>query len=166
MYCRLNWQTECLNRQTECEQAAQDSDRSREHKNRGIMSGQPPLCEPPKLASKPGQKAPAGTIDCIFHIFGPADRFPSSPNGLYTPSPEADVKAYQMMAETLGIERMVIVNPSSYGTDTRCTVEAIEILGRDHAKAVAVINDSVTDAALRELDRKGFCAARVSSVLR
>ena len=129
------------------------------------MSGEPPLSPAPLTASKPRQKAPAGAIDCHFHIFGPPDRYPLDPTRLYTPNPQANIKTYQAMAETLGIERMVIVNPTPYGTDTRCTIDSIEIFGRDRAKAVAVVNDTVSDATLRDLDQKGFCAARVNSLM-
>jgi predicted TIM-barrel fold metal-dependent hydrolase len=124
-----------------------------------------PVSPAPLAAAEPRRKAPAGAVDCHFHIFGPQDRYPIHPNSLYTPSPQADIKAYQAMADKLGIQRMVIVNPTPYGTDTRCTVESIGILGRDRARAVAVINDTVSDATLRDLDRQGFCAARINSLM-
>jgi predicted TIM-barrel fold metal-dependent hydrolase len=68
------------------------------------------------------------------------------------------------MAETLGIERMVIVNPTPYGTDHQCTIDSLEAFGRKRAKGVAVVNESFSAAALRDLAVKGFCAARVNSV--
>ena len=97
-------------------------------------------------------------------MFGPADRYALSPDRSYTPPVEANIEAYRAMAETLGLERMVIVHPTAYGTDHACTIDAIESFGRRRAKGVAVINDSFTEAAVRELDRQGFCAARVNSV--
>jgi predicted TIM-barrel fold metal-dependent hydrolase len=126
---------------------------------------QPAVSEPPPPAIKPRQKAPTGTIDCHFHIFGPTDRYPLSPARSYTPSPEANLSNYQAMAETLGIQRMVIVHPSPYASDHTCTIDSIAKFGRDRAKAVAVINETFSDAMLRDLDGKGFCAARVSSML-
>src|ERR1700722_20104914 len=95
-----------------------------------------PLSPAPLTATKPRRKAPAGSIDCHFHIFGPADKYPIDPTSLYTPSPEANIKTYQAMADTLGIQRMVIVNPTPYGTDTRVTIESIGVFGKDRAKAV------------------------------
>jgi predicted TIM-barrel fold metal-dependent hydrolase len=132
---------------------------------RNGMLPEPPLADPPKIAVKPRQKAPVGASDCHFHIFGPRDKYPMLPSRFYTPSPEANQKNYQVMADTLGLQRHVIVNPTPYGADHRCTAEAIEIFGRDRARGVAVINDSYSDETLRELAESGFCAARVTSVL-
>jgi len=125
---------------------------------------EPPLSEPPRTASRPRQKGPAGSTDCHFHIFGPHDRYPLSPARGYTPSPEANIDTYRKMAETLGIERMVIVNPTPYGTDHQRTIESLEIFGRKRAKGVAVVNESFSRAALEDLKSRGFVAARVNSV--
>jgi predicted TIM-barrel fold metal-dependent hydrolase len=129
-----------------------------------MMVDQPPLSEPPLEASKPHRKAPSGSIDCHFHIFGPPDRYPLNPARGYTPSEKANLDSYLAMAGTLGLERMVIVNPTPYGTDHQCTIDSLEVLGRRRAKAVAVVNETFTPAMLRDLDQKGFCAARVNSV--
>jgi predicted TIM-barrel fold metal-dependent hydrolase len=131
---------------------------------RGEMAQQPPNSEPPKTASTPRQGGPAGSTDCHFHIFGPPGRYPLSPARGYTPSPEANIDTYGKMADTLGIERMVIVNPTPYGTDHQCTIDSLEVFGRKRAKGVAVVNEGFSEAALRDLAKKGFCAARVNSV--
>jgi predicted TIM-barrel fold metal-dependent hydrolase len=68
------------------------------------------------------------------------------------------------MAEILGIERMVIVNPTPYGTDHQCTIDSLEMFGRKRAKGVAVVNESFSQAVLRDLAQKGFCATRVNFV--
>lgn len=128
------------------------------------MVDQPPLSELPLEASKPRRRAPSGSIDCHFHIFGPHDRYPLHPARGYTPSGKANLDRYLAMADTLGLERMVIVNPTPYGTDHQCTIDSLETLGRRRAKAVAVVNETFTPAMLRDLDQKGFCAARVNSV--
>lgn len=125
---------------------------------------QPPLSEPPLTASTPRRKAPPGSIDCHFHIFGPYNRYPLSPGRGYTPPETANLHSYESMASTLGLERMVIVNPTPYGTDHQCTIDSMEIVGRKRAKAVAVVNETFTPAMLRDLNSKGFCAARVNSV--
>jgi len=128
------------------------------------MVDQPPLSPPPLEASKPRRRAPSGSIDSHFHIFGPRDRYPLHPARGYTPSEKANLDTYLAMAGTLGLERMVIVNPTPYGTDHQCTIDSLEILGHRRAKAVAVVNETFTPAMLRDLDQKGFCAARVNSV--
>ena len=63
---------------------------------------------------------PAGTCDCHMHAYGPAERYPETPTSR-APAPNAPIGAYcEVMAE-LGIERVVVVQPSTYGKDNRCT---------------------------------------------
>lgn len=123
-----------------------------------------PLSEPPKSASPPRQKAPTGSIDCHFHIFGSVEKYPLKPERGYTPSPEAHLDTYVTMAQTLGLDRMVIVNPTPYGTDHSCTIDCLKKFGPARAKGVAVINDTFTEKDTAHLAANGFCAARVNSV--
>lgn len=123
-----------------------------------------PLSEPPLSASQPRIRAPKGSTDCHFHIFGPLSEYPLSQGRGYTPSPEANIHRYEAMAATLGIDRMVIVNPTPYGPDHECTIDSIKIFGRDRAKAVAVIDSRTSDESLRRLADSGFVAARVNNV--
>jgi len=107
----------------------------------------------------PKQKAPALTVDCHFHIFGPYDRYPLSPGRTYDP-PEALVPAYLSMAETVGIQRMVVVQASVSGTDNAVTLDAVAQFGLHRARAVAVIDDSFDDAALRRMHDQGVRGVR------
>jgi predicted TIM-barrel fold metal-dependent hydrolase len=63
-----------------------------------------------------------GATDCHLHIFGPNARYPYTPNRAYTP-PEASLASYDALAASLGLERMVIVQPSVYGKDNSCTLD-------------------------------------------
>ena len=67
-----------------------------------------------KSASKPRKRGIGGQHGLAFSVFGPHDRYPLSPARGYTPSPEATTHTYRKMAETLGIERMVILNPTPW----------------------------------------------------
>lgn len=125
---------------------------------------EPMISEAPLTPSKPRLKAPPNSTDCHFHVFGPADRYALSPRRGYTPSPEANIHTYQALAKTLGLERVVIVNPTPYGTDHQCTIDSIEIFGRDRARAVALVNEGFTPKMLKDLAEKRFCAARVNNV--
>ena len=99
--------------------------------------------------------APKLAADCHFHIFGPFDKFPLDPGRHYEPK-LALIEDYLAMAGTVGLERMVIVTPSPYGTDNRVTLDAIERFGRHRAVGVAVIDDRWDDAALRRLAPLGW----------
>jgi len=61
------------------------------------------------------------------------------------------VAQYLALAETIGIERMDVVQPSIYGTDNACTLDAVAAFGRERAAAVAVIDDDFDAAARRKL---------------
>nr|WP_294505826.1 amidohydrolase family protein [uncultured Rhodopila sp.] len=111
----------------------------------------------------PGQKAPPLSTDCHFHIFGPFDRFPMSPGRHYTP-PEALVRRYLRVAETIGIERMVVVQASIYGTDNAVTLDAISQFGQHRARGVAVIDDGFDAAALTRLHDQGIRGVRFNMV--
>ena len=90
-----------------------------------------------------------------MHVF--AARFPYASNRKYTPQ-DASVAGLRAHLARLGLERVVIVQPSAYGTDNACTLAALKELG-PMARAVAVIGD---DADLDALHRAGVRGVRVN----
>lgn len=108
----------------------------------------------PKLA------APAGACDCHMHVFDP--RFPASPHWTRKP-PEAPLHAYRAFQRRIGTTRAVIVNPSTYGTDNRCTLDALAKIGAT-ARGVAVVDTSVPEAELRRMAALGVRGIRVNFV--
>lgn len=121
-------------------------------------------CQAPRETVRaPGWRAPAGATDCHFHIFGPHARYKLSPGRAYTP-PDALLETYGRVADALGLARFVVVQPSVYGTDNRCTLDAVAAFGRPRARAVAVIDDSFDAAALRALHEAGVRGVRFNAV--
>ena len=102
--------------------------------------------------AKPRLKAPPGTTDTHMHVF--EARFPLAPTATVKP-PEAPVSDYLKVCARLGIERAVVVQPSGYGTDNACTLEAIAAL--PEARGIAVVAEGVSDS---ELDRLGAAGIR------
>ena len=100
--------------------------------------------------------APPGSCDCHMHIY--EDRFPLAPTATFKP-PDAPVSAYRKVQRDLGITRAIVVQPTAYGFDNRCTLEAVAQLGSD-ARGVAVVNPDVTDEELERLTRAGIRAVR------
>lgn len=107
----------------------------------------------------PKQKAPALTCDSHFHIFGPYDRFPLSATRTYDPPP-ALVPEYLAIADTMGIERMVVVQASVSGTDNAVTLDAVRQFGQHRARAVAVIDDTFSDVILQQMHEAGTRGVR------
>lgn len=100
--------------------------------------------------------------DCHMHVFGPPDRYPGGPNRSYTPT-ERGLDDYRPVATQLGIERVVIVQPSAYGTDNSCTLDALRQRG-EATRAVVVVDPNVTDERLSSLDGLGVRGVRLNAV--
>ncbi len=109
---------------------------------------------------RPRLIAPRGACDCHIHVFGPRNRFALAENVDYRPD-LADVDSYLSVRERLGIERTVVVQPSIYGTDNRCTLEAIAALHQT-ARGIAVVSPDVSEAEIRELHEAGIRGLRFS----
>lgn len=106
--------------------------------------------------NKPSFRAPANTCDAHFHIYD--KRFPAAPNASLVP-PDALVTDYEKLRTRLGFDRSVIVQPSTYGTDNSCLLEALKNLG-PRARGIAVVDTSVSDEQLKELNAAGIRGIR------
>ena len=105
-------------------------------------------------------KVPAGACDCHTHVFGDPARFPFFAARTYTPE-SASVAEMRKLHRALHTTRVVIVQPSVYGTDNACTLDAIRQLA-PHARGVAVIDERTTDAALDEMHHAGVRGIRIN----
>ena len=108
----------------------------------------------------PAFTVPRGACDCHVHVFGPAGRFPFAPTRRYTPG-DASVEDLQALHRALHIERTVVVQPSPYGTDNACTLDALRRLGH-RARGVAVIDDTASARALADMHAAGIRGVRVN----
>jgi D-galactarolactone isomerase len=106
--------------------------------------------EPAKL------RAPANAADCHHHIYDA--RYPADPTAVLHPG-DALVEDYRALQRRIGTKRHVIVQPSTYGTDNRITFDALAAFGAE-ARAVAVVNDSVSDAELKRMNELGVRGIR------
>jgi len=115
-------------------------------------------------AAQPGTgvdfAVPAGACDCHVHIFGDPRRFPLSPARVYTPEP-ASIEELAAVHRALRIDRTIVVQPSVYGTDNACTLDALRRLG-DRARGVAVIDAQSSEAALDAMGRAGIRGIRLN----
>ncbi len=74
-----------------------------------------------------GLELPDGSCDCHHHIFDP--RFAYTATDRLRPPP-ASISRYEAVKARLGIQRSVVVQPSSCSTDNRCTLDAVARLRR------------------------------------
>ncbi|MEO7190189.1 MAG: amidohydrolase family protein [Vicinamibacterales bacterium] len=105
-------------------------------------------------------RVPAGACDCHTHAFGDPQQFPMAPERVYTPG-RATVPQMQALHRALHTERVVLVQPSVYGTDNRCTLDAIKQNGSG-ARGVAVIDATTSDSNLADLARQGIRGIRIN----
>jgi predicted TIM-barrel fold metal-dependent hydrolase len=103
---------------------------------------------------------PPGACDCHTHIFGDRQKFPLWSGRTYTPE-LASPEEMSELHRALHIERVVIVNPSIYGTDNSATLFGIKARG-GNARGVAVIDDGTPDRDLDAMARGGIRAIRIN----
>ena len=105
---------------------------------------------------------PGGACDCHTHIFGDPARFPMTPARVYTPK-QASVDEMRTLHRALHMDRVVIVQPSIYGTDNGCTLDAVKQLG-SRARAIAVIDVQTrgSDRMLADMDSAGVRGIRLN----
>jgi predicted TIM-barrel fold metal-dependent hydrolase len=115
-------------------------------------------------ASQPATKVnfdvPAGACDCHTHIHGDPRKFPWYEGRIYTPEmalPEEMAALHQ----ALGIQRVVIVTPSVYGTDNSATLWGMKARGAN-ARGVAVIDSRTTESELDTMGRLGVRGIRLN----
>src|SRR5690606_6636366 len=89
----------------------------------------------------PAIGAVAGACDCHFHIYDP--RFPYDEAATLRPPPST-CASYLSFRRRLGLSRGVVIQPTSFGTDNRPTLKAVQELGIDDTRAVVVVDDTFT----------------------
>lgn len=108
----------------------------------------------------PGVAVPALACDGHLHVYDP--RFAYAPGAALRPPP-ATVADYRQLQRRLGTRRAVVVQPSSYGTDNACTLDAVAQLGAS-ARAVVVTALDVPDAELARLHARGARGLRINAL--
>ena len=103
---------------------------------------------------------PPGACDCHTHIFGDPQQFPWFSGRTYTPE-SASVTEMRALHRALHMDRVVIVNPSVYGADNSCTLDAMKQLG-PRARAIAVIDDKTSAGQLDEMEHAGVRGIRLN----
>jgi 2-pyrone-4,6-dicarboxylate lactonase len=85
--------------------------------------------------------------DCHAHVFGDRDRFPLASDRDYDP-PHAPLDAYLAMLDQRGITDGVLVQPSVYGFDNACLLDALD---RGDGRVFGVVVPA-PDTRLNEFD--------------
>lgn len=120
-----------------------------------------PVCNPPdRSPRRPTMVVPAGSTDCHVHVFGPSDRYPYSPDRGYTP-PDSTVDDLRFLHAQLGIDRVVLTQPSVYGTDNAAILDAVATMP-DRARAIVAVAPEISDDELAALNEAGARGVRLN----
>ena len=112
----------------------------------------------------PRFRAPPLSCDAHFHVFGPAQRYPvggMNEKLRYAP-PLAPLADYLALAGAIGFERFVFVQPSAYGRDNACMLDAMREVGVASCRGIVDADENAPDALLAEMDRLGVRGVRIN----
>jgi 2-pyrone-4,6-dicarboxylate lactonase len=128
-----------------------------------MTSEDKPLCPPhDPHPRKPRVAVPPLACDCHAHVFGPGNRYPFIPQGLYTPA-DALPHEFHHMLDVLGFERGVLVQPSVYGTDNQAMLDALA-QDPERLRGVAVLPFDAETPEIERLHARGIRGVRCNIV--
>jgi len=112
----------------------------------------------------PAFRAPPLSCDAHFHVFGPVERYPVggvNEKLRYAP-PLAPLADYLALAATMGFERFVFVQPSAYGRDNACMLDAMREVGIENCRGIVDLDEDAPDAVLATMDSLGVRGVRIN----
>ncbi len=117
----------------------------------------------PDTGREPAFKAPKNACDAHFHVFGPADEYPYDSSDLRYKPPYEPLESYMKLAKRLGFERFVFVQPSAYGLDNSCMLDAMAEVDADVRRGIIHLDEkNADDAQLEEWDELGIRGVRIN----
>jgi hypothetical protein len=106
------------------------------------------------------QRMPPQAWDCHMHVTSP--HYPLAPNAAYTPSLHSLQHAIKF-EKTIGISNIVLVQPSIYGNDNSCLLDALKKIGPRRGRGVVGIDpDTIELATLQEWHKLGVRGVRLN----
>jgi 2-pyrone-4,6-dicarboxylate lactonase len=109
--------------------------------------------------SRPSFTMPPLACDAHMHVFGPPDKYRHVEHPHYT-LPDGKLAYYLQLMGRLQLKRFVIVQPSFYGTDNRCLIDALHVAG-SIARGVVMIEEGTDAATLDSYRASGVRAVRL-----
>ncbi|MFL2547293.1 MAG: amidohydrolase family protein [Candidatus Rariloculaceae bacterium] len=131
------------------------------------MSSEIPAHAPLCAAADPAPRAPQTELpklscDSHMHICGPISVYDYAADRIYTP-PDALLDDYLRLSAALGLQRVVFVQPSIYGTDNAAMLDAMRDCHIEN-RGIAVVDASVSRTQLQDLNELGVRGIRFNLV--
>ncbi len=112
---------------------------------------------------EPAYPAPRSACDAHFHIFGSADKYPHVTADLRYRPPNAPLAEYLAIVRRLGVERFVFVQPSAYGLDNACMLDAMDELDPATRRGIVHLDEAnARDADLARWHDIGVRGVRIN----
>ena len=104
----------------------------------------------PDAGLEPAFAAPKGACDAHFHVFGREETYPYDGSDLRYKPPYEPLAAYRRLADRLGFERYVFVQPSAYGLDNSCLLDAMAETPAERRRGIVHLDETRPDDKLLE----------------
>ena len=114
-----------------------------------------------ELEKAPAFSAPPLSCDSHFHVFGPPGRYAYGKDIRYTP-PHAPLRNFLGLARHLGMERFVFVQPSAYGRNNDCMLDAMREVGLKKCRGIVDIGEDAPDSEFERLNGIGVRGIRIN----
>jgi predicted TIM-barrel fold metal-dependent hydrolase len=116
----------------------------------------------PDAGVEPAFAAPPNACDAHFHVFGLPEKYAYGTDIRYKP-PYEPVERYLKLARRLGLVRYVFVQPSAYGFDNSCMLDAMRELDPAIRRGIVDLDETKTsDKELSDLNEIGVRGIRVN----
>jgi 2-pyrone-4,6-dicarboxylate lactonase len=122
-----------------------------------------PAAIDPDAGLTPAFPAPPRACDTHFHIFGSPERYPYDRSDLRYRPPIALLEDYMRTANRIGLERFVFVQPSAYGLDNACMLDAMAEIAPALRRGIIHFDEkTVTDTMLARWHDFGVRGVRIN----
>lgn len=106
------------------------------------------------------ERMPTATWDSHMHVTSPD--YPLAQTAAYVPSLH-NLQHAMAFEKTIGISRIVLVQPSIYGNDNSCLLDALSVVGPVNGRGVVGIDpDCVQSSTLRQWHQLGVRGVRLN----
>ena len=114
-----------------------------------------------KEEGAPAFKVPPLACDAHFHVFGLPGKYAYSADIRYKP-PHAPLEDFLELAGHLGVERYVFVQPSAYGRNNDCMLDAMRAVGTGKCRGIVDIAQDAPDSEFDRLNAIGVRGIRIN----
>lgn len=100
---------------------------------------------------------PPGACDTHMHIYD--RRYPEAPSAVKSTPPDFTVANYKALQNKLGLERVVLIQPTTYGLDNSCQIDAAKEFG-NNARLIVVIDEQTPISEIERMNAIGVRGVR------